>query len=77
LAIGGNWGGVMGVDTQIFPSTYEVDYVRVYQKNTALSEVKEEKSFDANFNKVSNLLRVSFKEQGVYHLFITDMQGRC
>ncbi|WP_321519254.1 family 16 glycosylhydrolase [uncultured Bacteroides sp.] len=77
LAIGGNWGGVMGVDTQIFPSTYEVDYVRVYQKNTALSEVKEENLFDANFNNVSNLLRVSFKEQGVYHLFVTDMQGRA
>jgi beta-glucanase (GH16 family) len=33
LAIGGNWGGSMGIDPDIFPSRYEVEYVRVYQKN--------------------------------------------
>lgn len=32
LAIGGNWGGQKGIDDSIFPSKYEVDYVRVYQK---------------------------------------------
>ena len=32
LAIGGNWGGRMGVDDSIFPCTYEIDFVRVYQK---------------------------------------------
>ena len=31
LAIGGNWGGKMGVDESLFPATLEVDYVRVYQ----------------------------------------------
>lgn len=76
LAIGGDWGGAQGVDTQIFPTTYEVDYVRVYQKNTALDEVKGEKSFESNFNSVSNLLQVSFKEQDTHHLLVTDMQGR-
>jgi beta-glucanase (GH16 family) len=30
LAIGGNWGGVQGVDDSIFPQTYSIDYVRVY-----------------------------------------------
>lgn len=30
LAIGGNWGGVQGVDDSIFPQTYAIDYVRVY-----------------------------------------------
>lgn len=33
LAVGGNWGGKMGVDEKVFPATMEVDYVRVYQKN--------------------------------------------
>ncbi|MDR3350661.1 MAG: glycoside hydrolase family 16 protein [Prevotellaceae bacterium] len=33
LAIGGNWGGSQGIDDAIFPSKYEIDYVRVYQKN--------------------------------------------
>ena len=32
LAIGGNWGGKMGIDDTKFPHTFEIDYVRVYQK---------------------------------------------
>lgn len=32
LAIGGDWGGLQGVDPAIFPARYEIDYVRVYQK---------------------------------------------
>lgn len=31
IAVGGNWGGQQGVNDGIFPSTMEVDYVRVYQ----------------------------------------------
>ncbi len=31
VAVGGNWGGVHGVDDSIFPQTMKVDYVRVYQ----------------------------------------------
>jgi beta-glucanase (GH16 family) len=31
ISVGGNWGGLQGVDTSIFPATMEVDYVRVYQ----------------------------------------------
>ncbi|GHU79610.1 beta-glucanase [Bacteroidia bacterium] len=32
LAWGGDWGGAQGVDESKLPATYEVDYVRVYQK---------------------------------------------
>ncbi|MCP4976392.1 MAG: glycoside hydrolase family 16 protein [Maribacter sp.] len=31
IAVGGNWGGLEGVDDDIFPAIMEVDYVRVYQ----------------------------------------------
>ena len=31
VAVGGSWGGREGVEDSIFPSTMEVDYVRVYQ----------------------------------------------
>lgn len=31
IAVGGNWGGTMGIDESVFPQTMEVDYVRVYQ----------------------------------------------
>ncbi len=31
VAVGGNWGGIYGVDDTAFPCTMEIDYVRVYQ----------------------------------------------
>lgn len=31
IAIGGNWGGLEGIDDSIFPQKMEVDYVRVYK----------------------------------------------
>lgn len=33
IAVGGNWGGVYGVDPKAFPATMEIEYVRVYKKN--------------------------------------------
>lgn len=32
LAWGGNWGGAQGIDESALPATYEIDYVRVFQK---------------------------------------------
>ncbi|PZX59205.1 beta-glucanase (GH16 family) [Algoriphagus ratkowskyi] len=32
IAVGGGWGGVQGVATDIWPQRMEVDYVRVYDK---------------------------------------------
>lgn len=32
LAWGGDWGGSQGIDESKLPATYEIDYVRVYQK---------------------------------------------
>ena len=32
LAWGGNWGGAMGIEESSLPTTYEIDYVRVFQK---------------------------------------------
>ena len=34
LAIGGGWGGKMGIDNGLFPHVFEIDYVRVYQKRS-------------------------------------------
>jgi beta-glucanase (GH16 family) len=31
IAVGGNWGGVQGIDDSVFPRRMVVDYVRVYQ----------------------------------------------
>lgn len=30
IAVGGNWGGLKGIDDSVFPQRMEVDYVRVY-----------------------------------------------
>jgi beta-glucanase (GH16 family) len=32
LAVGGGWGGQQGIDDSLFPHSYEIDYVRIYQK---------------------------------------------
>ena len=32
LAWGGDWGGAQGIDESALPATYEIDYVRVYQR---------------------------------------------
>lgn len=33
LAVGGNWGGVQGIDDNAFPAQMEVEFVRVYKKD--------------------------------------------
>jgi len=30
-AVGGDWGGSQGVNDEIFPAVFEIDYVRVYE----------------------------------------------
>ena len=35
LAIGGDWGAVKGIDDSAFPQRMEVDYVRVYRRESA------------------------------------------
>jgi len=32
LAVGGNWGGKMGIDDTAFPARMQIDYVRIYKK---------------------------------------------
>lgn len=34
VAVGGAWGGEQGIDEKAFPQTMEIDFVRVYQKET-------------------------------------------
>lgn len=31
IAVGGNWGGKLGIDSAVFPQKLVIDYVRVYQ----------------------------------------------
>ena len=34
LAIGGDWGGVQGIDNSIFPSSFIIDYARMFTKES-------------------------------------------
>jgi beta-glucanase (GH16 family) len=54
LAIGGNWGGVEGVDDSIFPTSFEIDYVRIYQLDYATLD-KEAPSKPENISIVKDL----------------------
>ena len=39
LAVGGDWGGVQGIDPNAFPMEMEVDYVRVFKKSDSSNNV--------------------------------------
>lgn len=43
-AVGGTWGGLNGIDNTMFPSKFEIDYVRVYQE----SEIKNQYNVTLN-----------------------------
>jgi beta-glucanase (GH16 family) len=43
IAVGGSWGGAQGVDPYVFPTSMEVDFVRVYQLSTSTGEVSPER----------------------------------
>ena len=34
IAVGGNWGGIKGIDDNAFPTRMEIEYFRVYKKKT-------------------------------------------
>jgi len=38
LAIGGDWGGERGINDQLFPHRYLIDFVRVYHRPDAVSQ---------------------------------------
>jgi beta-glucanase (GH16 family) len=40
FALGGGWGGQHGIDDSIFPVTYDIDYVRIWQSKAAAPNVQ-------------------------------------
>jgi beta-glucanase (GH16 family) len=44
IAVGGSWGGAQGVDPYAFPTSMEVEYVRVYQLSTGIGSTNPESS---------------------------------
>ncbi len=53
LAIGGDWGGVQGIDQTQFPMEMEIDYVRVYKKTDSGKSIKVKFHVDMKNEMVS------------------------
>ena len=53
LAVGGDWGGVQGIDQTQFPMEMEVDYVRVYEKTESGKSIKVKFRVDMKNEMVS------------------------
>ena len=54
VAVGGAWGGAMGIDDSIFPQEFIIDYVRVFQKDYAGMDA-ETPSTVSGFETLSSL----------------------
>ncbi len=67
LAIGGTWGGIHGIDDLIFPVTFEVDFVRVYQESTHEDTTPPE--------KVIGLDATVLSDSQVYLFWMANMEN--
>jgi len=78
FAVGGNWGGAEGVDTTIFPQRYEIEYVRVYQKDYSNGVTKTTANNQIRYNNpVSDNLHLSGLDAlKNYSLSIADIYGK-
>lgn len=70
LAIGGSLGGKKGVDDKLFPHTFEIDYVRVYQKESQvfIDSLMKNMSIDekiGQLNQVSTRSNIESLEKDV------------
>lgn len=81
LAIGGNWGGVQGIDNTIFPTTLEVDYLRLYQLDIARIDQEDPLPPNRVFN--TQLKNTIHWDQGIddvwvekYHIFLDGVWHR-
>lgn len=50
FAVGGNWGGAQGIDDNIFPQTFEIDYVRVYKDLSITTSAPVKSAGEAGIN---------------------------
>lgn len=76
IAVGGNWGGVQGVDDDIFPIRMEVDYVRVYQDKTlSVNRLDPNGTFQVYPIPAGNFLTINSKEL-YYSIEIYTLTGK-
>lgn len=80
FAVGGNWGGAQGVDNTIFPQTYEIDYVRVYDLgyHVNIPTNLNKGSVSIYPNPTSNFIDIKIDDisNAEFQTSIFDMQGK-
>lgn len=63
VAIGGNWGGIEGVDDSAFPTTMQIDYVRVFEDASAQPSLSVTTSNASDTFSQGDTLRVAVDAQ--------------
>ena len=81
LAIGGTWGGQQGIDNDVFPVKFEIDYVRVYEASElSLKNTFSPESFVINsafpnpFNPSTKII-YTLPEEGDVKINIYNLSG--
>jgi beta-glucanase (GH16 family) len=64
LAVGGDWGGAQGVDSNIWPRRLEVDYVRVYKQAACPTTTLPAKIEAENYCQMSGVQKENCSEGG-------------
>ncbi|MCL1868152.1 MAG: family 16 glycosylhydrolase [Paludibacter sp.] len=75
FAVGGDWGGAQGVDTNIWPQEFLIDYVRVYQK---IPTSAENMQVGCKFKIVNfeNTITVSSDKQIPFDIVVFSLTGQ-
>lgn len=75
FAYGGSWGGQGGIDLDVLPLDYLVDYVRVYQAGGASIESDKAAAISVFPNPVVDILNIS-SEEAIKEISVTDVSGK-
>ncbi len=83
IAVGGTWGGAMGIDPNIWPQRLQIDYVRVYSCADVVAaeadEVPQTARLDQNYPNPFNpetSIRFALSQTGPVRLAVYDAVGR-
>ncbi|GAB1415982.1 hypothetical protein MASR2M117_13880 [Paludibacter sp.] len=77
FAVGGDWGGAMGIDDSIWPQEFLIDYVRVYQKREESAGVVQNNESIFKVMKLSNdAIKVLSTSHLPYNMYLYSITGK-
>ena len=79
LAVGGDWGGAQGIDPNIWPQEFLIDYVRVYQKSkseeSSIEIVKKDDDFKISLNE--NVININYLKNNLFDVVLYSISGQA